>query len=180
MHAALFYEECARHLKEHDIMDPHLPLVLIDLARTKDRLGEYAESMNFFEEALGLYEHSLDRDDDRIASLQYEMGVSKWLHTMSRMVLILLSFSQTFELMVLTFNDFFPSPSLRFWRFKWERETGEKSAFVISSASENPRGTVWMRVWQMHFSFWEVFTGQPKREIWHRTVGIKRCRSLLS
>mmetsp|Transcript_27940 Transcript_27940/g.59587 ORF Transcript_27940/g.59587 Transcript_27940/m.59587 type:complete len:931 (+) Transcript_27940:153-2945(+) len=49
MHAALFYEECARHLKEHDIKDPHLPLVLIDLARTKDRLGEYAESMNFFE-----------------------------------------------------------------------------------------------------------------------------------
>jgi len=75
MHAALFYEECARHLKEHDMHDPHLPLVLIDLARTKDRLGEYAESMNFFEEALGLYEHSLDRDDDRIASLQYEMGV---------------------------------------------------------------------------------------------------------
>ena len=28
------------------------------------------------EEALGLYEHSLDHDDDRIASLQYEMGVS--------------------------------------------------------------------------------------------------------
>ena len=75
MHAALFYEECARHLKEHDINDPHLPLVLIDLARTKDRLGEYAESMNFFEEALGLYQHSLDHDDDRIASLQYEMGV---------------------------------------------------------------------------------------------------------
>ena len=76
MHAALFYEECARHLKEYDIMDQHLPLVLIDLARTKDRLGEYGESMNFFEEALGLYAHSLDHDVDRIASLQYEMGVS--------------------------------------------------------------------------------------------------------
>lgn len=75
MHAALFYEECARHLKEHDMHDPHLPLVLIDLARTKDRLGEYSESMNFFEEALTLYEHALDHDDDRIASLQYEMGV---------------------------------------------------------------------------------------------------------
>ncbi|KAL7545548.1 hypothetical protein ACHAWF_008898 [Thalassiosira exigua] len=75
MHAALFYEECARQLKEHDIKDPHLPLVLIDLARTKDRLGEYSESMNFFEEALGLYYHTLDHDDDRIASLQYEMGV---------------------------------------------------------------------------------------------------------
>mmetsp|Transcript_24424 Transcript_24424/g.54664 ORF Transcript_24424/g.54664 Transcript_24424/m.54664 type:complete len:1002 (+) Transcript_24424:261-3266(+) len=75
MHSALFYEECARHLKEHDIHDPHLPLVLIDLARTKDRLGEYQGSMNFFEEALSLYEHSLDYDDDRIASLQYEMGV---------------------------------------------------------------------------------------------------------
>ena len=76
MHAALFYEECARQLKEYDIMDPHLPLVLIDLARTKDRLGEYGESMNRFEEALGLYGRSLDHDDDRIASLQYEMGVS--------------------------------------------------------------------------------------------------------
>lgn len=75
MHAALFYEECARHLKEHDMLDPHLPLVLIDLARTKDRLGEYDESMNFFEEALSLYGRSLDHDDDRIASLQYEMGV---------------------------------------------------------------------------------------------------------
>ena len=75
MHAALFYEECARHLKEHDMKDPHLPLVLIDLARTKDRLGDYGESMNFFEEALSIYEHSLDYDDDRIASLQYEMGV---------------------------------------------------------------------------------------------------------
>jgi kinesin family protein 4/21/27 len=75
MHAALFYEECARHLKEHDMKDPHLPLVLIDLARTKDRLGDYTESMNFFEEALSIYEHSLDYDDDRIASLQYEMGV---------------------------------------------------------------------------------------------------------
>ncbi|KAL7484050.1 hypothetical protein ACHAW6_009695 [Cyclotella cf. meneghiniana] len=75
MHAALFYEECARHLKEHDINDPHLPLVLIDLARTKDRLGEYRDSMNIFEEALSLYEHSLEHDDDRIASLQYEMGV---------------------------------------------------------------------------------------------------------
>ncbi len=75
MHAALFYEECARHLKEHDMKDPHLPLVLIDLARTKDRLGDYSESMNFFEEALSIYEHSLDYDDDRIASLQYEMGV---------------------------------------------------------------------------------------------------------
>jgi tetratricopeptide (TPR) repeat protein len=75
MHAALFYEECARHLKEHDMSDPHLPLVLIDLARTKDRLGEYDESMNFFEEALGLYGRTLDHDDDRIASLQYEMGV---------------------------------------------------------------------------------------------------------
>eukprot|EP00578_Thalassiosira_sp_NH16_P016541 CAMPEP_0181108648 /NCGR_PEP_ID=MMETSP1071-20121207/17742_1 /TAXON_ID=35127 /ORGANISM="Thalassiosira sp., Strain NH16" /LENGTH=1002 /DNA_ID=CAMNT_0023192265 /DNA_START=14 /DNA_END=3022 /DNA_ORIENTATION=+ len=75
MHAALFYEECARHLKEHDINDPHLPLVLIDLARTKDRLGEYAESMTFFEQALALYGHALDHDDDRIASLQYEMGV---------------------------------------------------------------------------------------------------------
>eukprot|EP00804_Cyclotella_cryptica_P023197 CCRYP_000397-RA/>CCRYP_000397-RA protein AED:0.07 eAED:0.07 QI:161/1/1/1/0.66/0.5/4/1180/1012 len=75
MHAALFYEECARHLKEHDMNDPHLPLVLIDLARTKDRLGEYRESMNVFEEALSLYEHSLEHDDDRIASLQYEMGV---------------------------------------------------------------------------------------------------------
>lgn len=75
MHAALFYEECARHLKEHDMKDPHLPLVLIDLARTKDRLGDYIESMNFFEEALNIYEHSLDYDDDRIASLQYEMGV---------------------------------------------------------------------------------------------------------
>ena len=77
MHAALFYEECARHLKEHDILDPHLPLVLIDLARTKDRLGEYAESMNFFEEALNMYRRALNSDDDRIASLQYEMGVSK-------------------------------------------------------------------------------------------------------
>ena len=67
MHSSLFYEECARHLKEHDIHDPHLPLVLIDLARTKDRLGEYQSSMNFFEEALSLYEHSLDYDDDRIA-----------------------------------------------------------------------------------------------------------------
>jgi tetratricopeptide (TPR) repeat protein len=75
MHAALFYEECARHLKEHDMKDPHLPLVLIDLARTKDRLGDYTESMNFFEKALSIYEHSLDYDDDRIASLQYEMGV---------------------------------------------------------------------------------------------------------
>ena len=75
MHAALFYEECARHLKDHDMKDPHLPLVLIDLARTKDRLGEYSDSMNFFEEALALYEHSLANDDDRIASLQYEMGV---------------------------------------------------------------------------------------------------------
>jgi tetratricopeptide (TPR) repeat protein len=75
MHAALFYEECARHLKEHDMKDPHLPLVLIDLARTKDRLGEYGESMNFFEESLMLYERALDHDDDRIASLQYEMGV---------------------------------------------------------------------------------------------------------
>ncbi len=75
MHAALFYEECARHLKEHDMNDPHLPLVLIDLARTKDRLGDYSESMNFFEEALSIYEHTLDYDDDRIASLQYEMGV---------------------------------------------------------------------------------------------------------
>jgi len=75
MHAALFYEECARHLKEHDMKDPHLPLVLIDLARTKDRLGDYTESMNFFEEALSIYEHSLDYDDDRIASLLYEMGV---------------------------------------------------------------------------------------------------------
>ncbi|KAL7491325.1 hypothetical protein ACHAWT_000857 [Skeletonema menzelii] len=75
MHAALFYEECARHLKEHDMKDPHLPLVLIDLARTKDRLGDYCESMNFFEEALSIYERSLDYDDDRIASLQYEMGV---------------------------------------------------------------------------------------------------------
>jgi tetratricopeptide (TPR) repeat protein len=75
MHAALFYEECARHLKEHDMSDPHLPLVLIDLARTKDRLGEYDESMNFFEEALGFYGRSLNQDDDRIASLQYEMGV---------------------------------------------------------------------------------------------------------
>ena len=75
MHAALFYEECARHLKEHDMNDPHLPLVLIDLARTKYRLGEYAESMIFFEEALALYERTLDHDDDRIANLQYEMGV---------------------------------------------------------------------------------------------------------
>ena len=75
MHAALFYEECALHLKEHDINDPHLPLVLIDLARTKDRLGEYRESMAIFEEALSLYEHTLDHDDDRVASLQYEMGV---------------------------------------------------------------------------------------------------------
>ena len=75
MHAALFYEECARHLKEHDMEDPHLPLVLIDLARTKDRLGDYTESMNFFEEALNIFEHSMDYDDDRIASLQYEMGV---------------------------------------------------------------------------------------------------------
>ena len=75
MHAALFYEECARHLKEHDLNDPHLPLVLIDLARTKDRLGEYRDSMSTFEEALSLYERSLDHDDDRIASLQYEMGV---------------------------------------------------------------------------------------------------------
>ncbi|KAL3777525.1 hypothetical protein ACHAWO_005509 [Cyclotella atomus] len=75
MHAALFYEECARHLKEHDMSDPHLPLVLIDLARTKDRLGEYRESMSTFEEALSLYERSLDHDDDRVASLQYEMGV---------------------------------------------------------------------------------------------------------
>lgn len=74
MHAALFYEECARHLKEHDMSDPHLPLVLIDLARTKDRLGEYRESMSTFEEALSLYEKILDHDDDRIASLQYEMG----------------------------------------------------------------------------------------------------------
>jgi len=77
MHAALFYEECSFQLKEYDMNDPHLPLVLIDLARTKDRLGEYSESMNFFEEALSLYERSLDHDDDRIASLQYEMGVSK-------------------------------------------------------------------------------------------------------
>lgn len=75
MHAALFYEECARHLKEHDMSDPHLPLVLIDLARTKDRLGEYRDSMSIFEEALSLYENSLDHDDDRVASLQYEMGV---------------------------------------------------------------------------------------------------------
>lgn len=75
MHAALFYEECARHLKEHDMKDPHLPLVLIDLARTKDRLGEYAEAMSSFEEALNLYEKALNHDDDRIASLQYEMGV---------------------------------------------------------------------------------------------------------
>lgn len=75
MHAALFYEECARHLKDHNLHDPHLPLVLIDLARTKDRLGDYTESMNFFEEALSLYEHSLCNDDDRVASLQYEMGV---------------------------------------------------------------------------------------------------------
>ena len=78
MHAALFYEECARQLKEYDLEDPHLPLVLIDLARTKDRLGEYGESMNFFEEALALYGRCLDADDDRIASLQYEMGVSDW------------------------------------------------------------------------------------------------------
>jgi tetratricopeptide (TPR) repeat protein len=75
MHAALFYEECARHLKEHDMNDPHLPLVLIDLARTKDRLGEHRDSMNIFEEALSSYERSLGHDDDRIASLQYEMGV---------------------------------------------------------------------------------------------------------
>ena len=80
MHAALFYEECSFQLKEYDMNDPHLPLVLIDLARTKDRLGEYSESMNFFEEALSLYERSLDHDDDRIASLQYEMGVSKGCH----------------------------------------------------------------------------------------------------
>ena len=75
MHAALFYEECALHLKEHNMADPHLPLVLIDLARTKDRLGEYIESMNFFEEALRFYENALDQDDELIASLQYEMGV---------------------------------------------------------------------------------------------------------
>ena len=75
MHAALFYEECARHLKENDMNDSHLPLVLIDLARTKDRLGEYRDSMSSFEEALSLYERLLDHDDDRIASLQYEMGV---------------------------------------------------------------------------------------------------------
>ena len=97
MHAALFYEECARHLKEHDMKDPHLPLVLIDLARTKDRLGDYTESMNFFEEALSIYEHSLDYDDDRIASLQY--GKS-YLHSARIRLVDLLLLTTLFSLIL--------------------------------------------------------------------------------
>lgn len=81
MHAAMFYEECWRHQKEHaGYNDESTPEVLMKLGGVKAKMGDHDEALAYFEQVIDIWSMRLDADDLRMAQVHFQKAMSAFGH----------------------------------------------------------------------------------------------------